>query len=368
MQWASSKTERDTEWNCGWREDAPLGKGFLTFLRFRTTTTVENKQVSGNRRSCYPCLSPSAWVISADIHTWLVLFFISGDAYLPESSKQTSVCPSVCPYLMGFCVAGIFPFAYLNRFVRTGIFVRSTQSYFPHPRSNGTSRRRVCHTTRRGGDKLLCRLRKRSKQQQGATASGLRKERSVASSFPRSGALALCACAARRPAQVPTEVAGCWRQRRAAAKPRLNPEVVAVPGERAETEASRTPGWLSGAGADREHPPRGSCVRSGSGRACLPRLSECPVMAMVMAAVARTAPVKLRPERWEAGRVAVRAEVWRPPFQALLPGNHIRLLEPIELPGAGLETDLVEPYSSCPHFVISVVMKDGVVLVSCSSS
>lgn len=60
---------------------------------------------------------------------------------------------------MGFCVAGIFPFAYLNRFVRTGIFVRSTQNYFPHPRSNGTSRRRVCHTSRRGGDKLLlCRL------------------------------------------------------------------------------------------------------------------------------------------------------------------------------------------------------------------
>lgn len=200
---------------------------------------------------------------------------------------------------------------------------------------------------------------KATKQQPGATTLGLRKEPSAASSFPRSGALALCACAARRPAQVPTEVAGCWRQRRAAAKPRavagavLNPEVVAVPGEQAETAASRTPGWLSGAGADREHPPRGSCMRSGSGRACLPRLSERPVMAMVMAAVARTAPVKLRPKRWEAGRVAVRAGVCRPPFQALLPGNYFRLLEPIELPGAGLETDLVEPLFFVPslcHF------------------
>lgn len=44
-------------------------------------------------------------------------------------------------------------------------------------------------------------------------------------------------------------------------------------------------------------PPCGSHTRSGSGRASLPRLSERRVMAMVMAAVARTAPVELPSER-----------------------------------------------------------------------
>lgn len=39
--------------------------------------------------------------------------------YLPESSKQTSVCPSVCPYLIGFCVAGIFSFTYLKMFYKS---------------------------------------------------------------------------------------------------------------------------------------------------------------------------------------------------------------------------------------------------------
>lgn len=39
--------------------------------------------------------------------------------YLPESSKQTSVCPSVCPYLIGFCVAGIFSFTYVKDFYKT---------------------------------------------------------------------------------------------------------------------------------------------------------------------------------------------------------------------------------------------------------
>lgn len=52
------------------------GERILTFLRSRTTTTVESKQVSGNRRSCLSLpLSLRMGQSSADIHTRLVLFF-----------------------------------------------------------------------------------------------------------------------------------------------------------------------------------------------------------------------------------------------------------------------------------------------------
>lgn len=54
-----------------------------------------------------------------------------------------------------------------------------------------------------------------------------------------------------------------------------------------------------GRGLTARPPPGGSRTRSGSGRASLPRLSERRVMAVVMAAGARTAPLELSSERWE---------------------------------------------------------------------
>lgn len=52
-----------------------------------------------------------------------------------------------------------------------------------------------------------------------------------------------------------------------------------------------------GRGLTARPPPGGSRTRSGSGRASLPRLSERRVMAVVMAAGARTAPLELSSER-----------------------------------------------------------------------
>lgn len=118
-------------------------------------------------------------------------------------------------------------------------------------------RRKVCHT-RRGGDKLppSASTGSADEEQPGKPAAAPMEAQSSRSRFPRSGALALCACAVRRrPAQVRPEVAGWWRQRRAAWKPRAggwgrserkrwepNPEVAAVPGEQAEAAASLTLG------------------------------------------------------------------------------------------------------------------------------
>lgn len=72
-------------------------------------------------------------------------------------------------------------------------------------------------------------------------------------------------------------------------------------GDRGKSDTGLTERGRGKALAER-HPPGGSYARSGSGRASLPHLSERAserrVMAAVMVAVARTAPVKSRSERF----------------------------------------------------------------------
>jgi hypothetical protein len=151
-------------------------------------------------------------------------------------------------------------------------------------------------------------------------------EQRAASQRPRTAAsrararLPHCACAARpRPARVRTEVAGWWRQRRAGRKGKSRLLGGAREGkEGAEDGSGGAPGKQAEAitaGADTGTERRGVGGGGGGSRDCqkdtrgiegargagvagpASHFGERPVMAMMMAAVTPTAPVKLRSGR-----------------------------------------------------------------------